>query len=63
MVRDLESEFHNKTIVLVSHADTLQIMQSFICSHDNADVEGSKGCDSRQFHRFRFKNGEVLLLL
>ena len=46
--RDIEERYSNKCIVVVSHADTLQIMQTYFC---NADV--------RQFSQYRFKNGEV----
>jgi len=48
LIQDLEQQYEGKTIVLVSHADTLQITQSYL-----------KGIDSRLFHQYRFKNGEV----
>ena len=44
----MEATFNNKRIVIVSHADTLQIMQTYMC-----------GADVRQFSQYRFKNGEV----
>eukprot|EP01038_Epipyxis_sp_PR26KG_P010810 gene10810-14511_t len=49
-ISELERSYHNKTIVLVSHADTLQITQTYLCSPT---------VDPRLFHQFRFKNGEV----
>lgn len=55
-VSELEATYRDKSIVLVSHADTLQIAQTYLCSH------GNNGCDSRQFHRYRFKNGEVIIV-
>ena len=48
LIYDLEKIYKDKTIVLVSHADTLQIAQTFM----------SKG-DTRKFADYRFKNGEV----
>ena len=51
--------------MLISHADTLQITQTYLCSTDNIDdVTASKNdsaprVDSRLFHQYRFKNGEV----
>jgi hypothetical protein len=61
--------------VLISHADTLQITQTYLCSTDNIDNvtdlnnDGDDGDDdefdsapredSRLFHQYRFKNGEV----
>uniref|UniRef100_A0A0G4HQD3 Uncharacterized protein n=1 Tax=Chromera velia CCMP2878 TaxID=1169474 RepID=A0A0G4HQD3_9ALVE len=44
-----------KTFVLVSHADTLQIMQSFLVW---AETKGA-GWDPRLFHQLRFANAEV----
>ena len=55
-IRDLflsmESLYDGKSIVLTSHADTLQIMQCFVA-----------GTDERLFSQYRFKNGEFRELL
>jgi len=48
LIQNLEKQYKDKTIVLVSHADTLQIAQTYM----------SKG-DTRRFADYRFKNGEV----
>ena len=45
---ELESTYTGKSIVLTSHADTLQIMQTFLSFED-----------PRKFSQYRFKNGEV----
>eukprot|EP01033_Poteriospumella_lacustris_P000544 gene544-368_t len=37
---------------MTSHADTLQILQTYFLSSD-------EGVDPRHFHRYRFSNGEV----
>lgn len=48
LVDSLESEFEGKHIIMASHADTLQIFQTYMnCS------------DPRKFSQYRFKNGEV----
>lgn len=52
VITALESRHQDKDIVLVSHADTLQILQLYL-----------SGADVRQFSAFRFKNGEVRALL
>ena len=46
--RELEDTYTGKYIVLTSHADTLQIFQSFLSFED-----------PRKFSQYRFKNGEV----
>lgn len=48
LIEDLEAQYEDKILVLVSHADTLQIMQAYLA-----------GLDARMFHQYRFKNGEV----
>lgn len=48
LVLSLEGEFDGRTIVLASHADTLQIAQCYVAA-----------ADPRTFSMFRFKNGEV----
>ena len=57
--------------MLISHADTLQITQTYLCSTDNIDdlsalknnedddFDSAPRVDSRLFHQYRFKNGEV----
>ena len=52
MMLKLEATYSNKNIVLVSHADTLQILQTYVA-----------GVDPRTFSQYRFKNGEVRALL
>ncbi|CAM9243483.1 unnamed protein product [Laminaria digitata] len=52
LVRSLEEEFEDASIVFSSHADTLQIAQCHIA-----------GADERLFSQYRFKNGEVRSLL
>mmetsp|Transcript_25387 Transcript_25387/g.49558 ORF Transcript_25387/g.49558 Transcript_25387/m.49558 type:complete len:333 (+) Transcript_25387:26-1024(+) len=52
MILALEGQHEDRDIVLTSHADTLQILQSFVA-----------GADPRSFSQFRFKNGEVRRLL
>jgi broad specificity phosphatase PhoE len=52
MMLRLETTYSNRNVVLVSHADTLQILQTYIA-----------GVDPRTFSQFRFKNGEVRALL
>eukprot|EP01041_Mallomonas_annulata_P003863 gene3863-7709_t len=47
LINDLESHYENKIFVMASHADTLQIMQTFLA-----------GEDPRKFSQYRFKNGE-----
>ena len=44
----MESLYIGKIIILCSHADTLQIMQTFLSNED-----------PRKFANYRFKNGEV----
>lgn len=46
---ELEATYSGKSIVLVSHADTLQITQTYIAG----------GADPRLFAQYRFRNGEV----
>jgi broad specificity phosphatase PhoE len=46
--REVEDTHSGKFIVLSSHADTLQIFQTFL-----------SGEDPRKFATYRFKNGEV----
>ncbi|CAM9586133.1 unnamed protein product, partial [Choristocarpus tenellus] len=48
----LEKEYQGASIVLTSHADTLQIMQCHVAT-----------ADERLFSQYRFKNGEVRRLL
>ena len=48
LIHDLEKRYTDKTIVFVSHADTLQITQAFMAR-----------IDARTFSQIRFKNGEV----
>lgn len=52
LVRSLEREYQDVSIVFSSHADTLQICQCHIA-----------GADERLFSQYRFKNGEVRSLL
>lgn len=52
LVLELELDYEGRSIVLTSHADTLQIAQCFIA-----------GADPRGFSMYRFKNGEVRELL
>mmetsp|Transcript_44440 Transcript_44440/g.111305 ORF Transcript_44440/g.111305 Transcript_44440/m.111305 type:complete len:326 (+) Transcript_44440:50-1027(+) len=52
MILSLEKLHADRDIVLTSHADTLQILQSYLA-----------GEDVRAFSQFRFKNGEVRRLL
>jgi hypothetical protein len=40
---------------MTSHADTLQILQTYFLSSD-------EGVDPRHFHRYRFSNGEVRIM-
>lgn len=51
-LRDMEKKHQNANIVVTSHADTLQIMQVYMC-----------GADVRQFSSYRFKNAEVRNML
>jgi len=51
-LEDMEKKHKNANIVCVSHADTLQIMQVYMC-----------GADVRQFSSYRFKNAEVRNML
>ena len=51
VILDLEARYQDRTVVLTSHADTLQILQSYIA-----------GADPRKFSQYRFKNGEVRAL-
>jgi len=51
-VLEIEEQYSDKCIVLVSHADTIQIMQCYIA-----------GVDPRVFSQYRFKNAEVRPLL
>eukprot|EP00640_Fibrocapsa_japonica_P000210 CAMPEP_0113937096 /NCGR_PEP_ID=MMETSP1339-20121228/3797_1 /TAXON_ID=94617 /ORGANISM="Fibrocapsa japonica" /LENGTH=237 /DNA_ID=CAMNT_0000939743 /DNA_START=294 /DNA_END=1007 /DNA_ORIENTATION=+ /assembly_acc=CAM_ASM_000762 len=51
-IMELEERHENKSIILTSHADTLQILQLYVA---NADV--------RSFSSYRFKNGEVRALI
>ena len=44
----MEATHSNANIVFISHADTLQIAQTYTC-----------GEDVRKFSQYRFKNGEV----
>ena len=46
--REMEATHANANIVFISHADTLQIAQTYMC-----------GEDVRKFSQYRFKNGEV----
>lgn len=52
MFRQLEKKYENKVIVLVSHADTLQIAHMLLSNND-----------PRKFSQYRFQNGEVRNLL
>lgn len=52
LVLELEAEHDGAAIVLVSHADVLQIAGSFIA-----------GADPRAFSSYRFQNGEVRAFL
>jgi len=49
LLASLEEEFQNKIIVFSSHADTLQIFQTFM----------SGSVDPRRFAEYRFRNGEL----
>lgn len=51
LIMRLEGQFEGKTIVMSSHADTLQIMQCYVAM-----------ADIRAFSQFRFTNGEIRLL-
>lgn len=53
VIRTLEEQEEGKTFVLVSHADTLQIIQTFLC------WSVLKSVDPRMFSQYRFANGEV----
>jgi broad specificity phosphatase PhoE len=53
VIRTLEEHHEGKTFVLVSHADTLQIVQTFLCWSVLRSV------DPRMFSQYRFSNGEV----
>lgn len=53
LIRTLEEQEEGKTFVLVSHADTLQIIQTFLCWTVLQSV------DPRMFSQYRFTNGEV----
>ena len=59
LIQRLEKSFpgEQKTFVWVSHADTLQIANLYLC------WSTGQGCDPRLFHSYRFKNGEVRDLL
>eukprot|EP00607_Mallomonas_marina_P009467 CAMPEP_0182420418 /NCGR_PEP_ID=MMETSP1167-20130531/5211_1 /TAXON_ID=2988 /ORGANISM="Mallomonas Sp, Strain CCMP3275" /LENGTH=190 /DNA_ID=CAMNT_0024596343 /DNA_START=410 /DNA_END=982 /DNA_ORIENTATION=+ len=48
LIKKLESIHENKIFILTSHADTLQITQTYLA-----------GEDPRKFSQYRFKNGEV----
>jgi broad specificity phosphatase PhoE len=48
MHSDMEVEYKNKYILMVSHADTLQIAHMFLSE-----------TDPRLFSQYRFRNGEV----
>lgn len=52
IILQLEEQHTGKSIVLTSHADTLQILQCYIAC-----------VDPRKFSQYRFKNGEVRKLL
>jgi broad specificity phosphatase PhoE len=49
LVSMLEQEYEGKHIVMASHADTLQIFQTYMSMSD-----------PRKFSQYRFKNGEVM---
>jgi broad specificity phosphatase PhoE len=49
LVSMLEQEYEGKHIVMASHADTLQIFQTYMSMSD-----------PRKFSQYRFKNGEVI---
>jgi broad specificity phosphatase PhoE len=51
MIIKIEAKYFGRRIVLVSHADTLQILQTYVAL-----------ADTRTFSQYRFKNGEVRLL-
>jgi broad specificity phosphatase PhoE len=51
MLVKIEANYVGRRIVLVSHADTLQILQTYLAL-----------VDTRTFSQYRFKNGEVRLL-
>jgi len=48
LINSLESEYEDAAIAVFSHADTVQIFQTWM-----------SGADVRKFSQFRFKNGEV----
>jgi broad specificity phosphatase PhoE len=50
LIGDLEERHAGKHIVLTSHADTLQITQTYLANGD-----------ARKFAQYRFKNGEVCM--
>ena len=52
LILELEQQHAGAAIALVSHADTLQILQTYVA-----------GADARTFSSYRFKNGEVRALL
>lgn len=52
LIDSLEQEFEDVAIVVFSHADTVQIFQTWM-----------SGADVRTFSQFRFKNGEVRQLV
>jgi broad specificity phosphatase PhoE len=58
LLSEVEGRCADSSIVLVSHADTLQIAQTFLCSSLNYAEEG-RSVDPREFHRYRFRNGEL----
>ena len=52
LLSSVEAEYEDAAIVFFSHADTVQILQTWL-----------SGADVRTFSQFRFKNGEVRELL
>eukprot|EP00960_Hanusia_phi_P042072 755298-Hanusia_phi.AAC.2 len=52
MMEELEQSEEEEVVLLFSHADTIQILQTWL-----------SGEDVRKFSQFRFKNGEVRRLL
>lgn len=48
LINEMEARYSDKVIVLTSHADTLQIFQTYLA-----------GADPRTFSQYRFRNGEV----
>jgi len=52
LISDLEERHSGKAVCLFSHADTIQILQTWL-----------SGEDVRKFSQFRFKNGEVRRLV